>query len=169
VISTVLAEHRWLAPTALALLVVVGPFVGSWLAQRRPLALVVTAVSLVPLLALTLVPTGRQLGVGCTVQWMLPTSGRVELVANVVLFAAPVLLLGTSLGRPVAAFLAGSTASTLIELIQAVAAPIGRSCDTTDWLSNTIGSGVGALLAAAALRMAGRNRPVESLTSSARW
>jgi hypothetical protein len=31
---------------------------------------------------------------------------------------------------------------------------LGRSCDTTDWSSNTIGAAIGAVLAAVALHLA---------------
>lgn len=159
-ISTFLVEHPWTVQSAFVLLVALSPFVGQMLTRRRRLALALAAVSLLPLLALTFVPTGRQLDAGCTVQWMLPTWGGVEALANVVLFAVPVLLLGAALGRPVAAFLAGTTLSALIEATQAVATVLGRSCDTTDWLANTIGSGLGALLAAVALLVARRRAPV---------
>lgn len=155
-ITTFLVEHRWVAPALLLLLLIVCPLVGSWLTRHGLLTRWLSAVSVLAVLALTLVPTDRQLEVGCTVQWALPMWGRVELVANVALFAAPVMLLGILLRRPVVAFVGGAAFSALIETVQAVVPAIGRSCDTTDWLSNAIGSGIGALLAVVALQLARR-------------
>ncbi|HWV78226.1 MAG TPA: VanZ family protein [Isoptericola sp.] len=151
-ISTVLVTHPWLSPTALVVLVVAGWLAGPWLADRPRLAAVLGALSLVPLALLTLVPVDRELFARCSVGWALPTPGRVELMANVVLFVPPVYLAAVALRRPALALLAGSAASAAIEAVQALAPAIGRSCDTNDWLSNTIGAAAGALLAAAALR-----------------
>lgn len=154
-ITTVLVAHPWLSPVALVVLVTAGPFVGAWLAARPRAAWALAAVSLVPVLALTLVPVDRELYARCTVQWALPTPGRVELMANVVLFVAPVLLAGVAGRRPATALLAGTAASVVLELVQALAPAIGRSCDTNDWLANTIGAAIGAGLAWVALRAVG--------------
>ncbi len=151
-ITTVLVEHPWLAPTLLAAIVVAGLLAGPALVGRRRLAWVLAAVSVLPVLALTLVPVERELFARCTVQWALPTPGRVELIANVVLFVAPVLLVGVATRRPLLALVAGTGASVLVEVVQALVPAIGRSCDTTDWLSNTIGAVLGAGLAWGALR-----------------
>ena len=91
-ITNVLVEHRWLAPTALALLLVLGPLVAAWLLPRPRIAGALTALSLLPVLLLTLVPVDRRLYHRCEVAWTLPTPGRVELAANVVLFIVPALL-----------------------------------------------------------------------------
>jgi len=48
----------------------------------------------------------------------------------------------------------GSGASAGLEVLQALVPTIGRSCDTNDWLSNTIGAVIGAVIASAALRWA---------------
>lgn len=153
-ISTILVEHPWLSPTALVVLVVAGPPVGRWLTARPVLARVLTGVALLPVLLLTLVPTDRTVYARCEVAWALPTPGRVELAANVVLLVAPVLLAGVALRRPLLALVAGSGLSAAIEVLQAVVTGLGRSCSTGDWLANTIGALVGAVLAAAALRLA---------------
>lgn len=155
-ISTLLVAHPWLSPTALLVLVVAGPFVARWLDGRRTLARVLLAASLVPVVLLTLVPVDRELFARCSVGWALPTVGRVELLANVVLFVPPVLLAAVVLRRPVVAFLGGAAASALVELVQALVPAIGRSCDTNDWLSNTLGALLGALLAWVGLRWGGR-------------
>ncbi|MCZ2263402.1 VanZ family protein [Isoptericola sp. QY 916] len=151
-ISTVLVAHPWLSPVALVVLAVGGWLAGPWLTGRPRLAAVLAAVSLVPVALLTLAPVDRELFARCTVGWALPTPGRVELMANVVLFVPPVYLAAVALRRPVLALLAGSTTSAAIEVVQALVPAIGRSCDTNDWLSNTIGAAAGALLASVALR-----------------
>ena len=158
-ISTVLVEHPWLSPVALALLVVVGPPAGAWLRGRPALAGTLAAASLLPVALLTLVPTDREVFTRCEVAWSMPTPGRVELAANVVLLVVPVLLLGVALGRPLVALAAGSATSALIEVVQALVIGLGRSCSTDDWASNTVGAVIGAVLAAAALALAGRVRP----------
>lgn len=157
-ITDVLLAHPWLSPVAIGLLVVLGPLVGSRLVGRPRWAWALVAFALLSVVGLTLVPVDRVLEVGCTVQWAVPTIGRVELLANVVLFVAPVLLAGVASRRPGVALAAGSAASVLIEAVQALVPAIGRSCDTTDWSSNTLGALLGAVLAWVALRLAARGR-----------
>lgn len=153
-ITNILLEHAWMSPTALACLVVLGPVVGRWLMTRPRLAWILAGFSLLPLLALTLVPVDRELFARCTVQWALPTPGRVELMANVVLFVAPVLLAGAATRRPAIVLVGAIGLSTCLEAFQALVPAIGRSCDTSDWLCNTIGAVVGAMLAGISLRLA---------------
>lgn len=152
VITDFLLDHQWLSPTALILLLILGPVVGRHLVGRPRIAWCLDGLSLLPLAALTLVPVDRRLYERCTVQWMLATPDRVELMANLVLFVAPTLLIGVAIRRPVSAFLAGCGLSLGIEAFQATVTVIGRSCDTTDWLNNTIGAAIGAALAWIALR-----------------
>ncbi|WP_248579358.1 VanZ family protein [Nocardioides sp. InS609-2] len=152
-ITDLLLEHPWASPTALAVLVVLGPVVGWWLVARPRLAWWLTGVALLPVALLTLVPVDRELYARCTVQWSLPTPGRVELMANVVLLVAPVLLAGVATRRPLLVLAAGSALSAGLEALQAVVPAIGRSCDTNDWWCNTIGAAVGAVLAGFALRL----------------
>ena len=113
-------------------------------------------MSLLPVVALTLVPVDRELFARCTVQWALPTPGRVELMANVVLFVAPVLLAGVATRRPAMVLVGAAGLSAGLEAFQALVPAIGRSCDTSDWLCNTIGAAVGAMLAGISLRLARR-------------
>jgi glycopeptide antibiotics resistance protein len=151
-ITDVLVEHPWLSPLALALMVLLGPLVGRSLLTRPRLTWLLTGLSLLPVVLLTLIPVDGALVARCAIQWALPTPGRVELMANVVLFVAPVLLAGLATRRPVLMLLAGSGLSAIVEVFQAVVTAIGRSCDTNDWLSNTIGSAIGAGLAILTLR-----------------
>ena len=150
-LTDVLIEHRWMSPTALGVLIVLGPLVGAWLAPRRTMSWILVGASLVPVALLTLVPVDRELFADCTVQWYLPTPGRVELMANVVLFVGPALLAGVATGRPGLVLVCLSGLSAALEALQALVTGLGRSCDTTDWSSNTIGAATGAGVAVAAL------------------
>ncbi len=147
-----------MSPAALVALVLLGPPVVRWLATRPTLARVATAVSLLPVAALTLVPVDRELFERCEVAWTLPTPGRVELAANVILLAAPAVLAVAATRRPWVVVLAGSGLSATIELLQALVPALGRSCSTNDWLSNTIGALLGAAVGAVGLAWARRSQ-----------
>ncbi|MEO6570269.1 MAG: VanZ family protein [Ilumatobacteraceae bacterium] len=153
-----LLHHRWIAPTVLAFLILLGPPMGSWLAGRPRVAWWLAASSLVPVALVTLVPQNRRLFSRCelTSDWYWPTPGRVELLANVVLFVAPVLLVTVATRRPLLALAAGAGLSAVIEAIQAAVPSLGRSCDRNDWITNTIGAAIGATLGWTALRLARR-------------
>ncbi|WP_166347411.1 VanZ family protein [Phytoactinopolyspora limicola] len=153
-ITNFLLEHPWMSPVALALMVVAGPVLGRWLTDRPTAARWLLGASLLPIAITTLVPVDRQLEEFCVVQWALPTPSRVELMANVVLFVAPALLFAVITRRLLLTVLLGTGLSAAVELVQALIPAIGRSCDTTDWLSNTIGVLIGAMLGWAALRLA---------------
>lgn len=157
-ITTLLVAHPWFSPVVLAVLVLLGPLAGRWLLGRPRAAWTLFGASLVPVALLTLVPTSREVFERCAVGWALPTFGRVELMANVILVVPPVLLAAVATRRPFLALLAGVAASAAIETVQALVPALGRSCDTTDWLSNTIGAIVGAALGAAAIRLEHRSR-----------
>jgi VanZ family protein len=159
VLTDFLLRHPWLSPTALGLLVLLGPGAGARLVSRTKLTWWLCAASLVPVAATTLSPSDRRPYAFCAVQRALPTVSRVELMANVVLFVAPVLLLAVATRRPVLALLVGIALSAVIELVQALLPWLGRSCDTTDWSSNSIGAAIGAALGSAALRLSDRSLP----------
>jgi len=165
VISTFLVQYPWITTVALVTVVVIGPLLGSWLVDRRPLNRWLAGIVAVAVLVITLYPESRTPAPGCQVSWMLPTLGAVELIANIILFVVPVLLVGVATRHPLAAFAAGTLASVLIEVVQAAVPALGRSCDTGDWLQNTIGALIGALLAALALRLS-RKRPTRRSPSS---
>jgi len=139
--------------TVLAAFAIVGPLAAWWLASRRRAAGVLAAAALVPVLLLTLSPTRRAMSFGCAIDWS-PRLTAPEPLANVLLFVPFVLLLAVATTRPVRAALAGSALSAGIELVQAIATPLGRSCDTSDWIANTAGSAIGAALAAMGLAVA---------------
>ena len=157
-ITDVLLDHRWISPTLLVLLVVIGPLAGRGLALRPTLTRWLVAVSLLPVAFLTLVPQDRRAFTRCTVEWALPTPGRVELMANLVLLIAPALLATVATRRPVRIVVAGTALSAAVEVFQAAVPGLGRSCDTNDWLSNTMGVGIGVVLGCVALRFARRSR-----------
>ena len=150
-IATFLVQYPWVTTAALLAVVVVGPFVGVWVASRPSLAWVLTGIVLLAVFAIALYPESRRPAPGCQVSWSFPTLGAVELIANIILFVPPVLLAAIASRRPFVAFVAGSALSVLIELLQLTAPGIGRSCDTGDWLQNTIGAGIGAALAVLSL------------------
>ena len=87
-ITNALLEHPWLSPVTLVLLVVLGPIVGSWLVPRPKWAWSLTGLSLLPVALLTSAPVDVEIVLRCTVQWSLPTPGRVELMAWVALLLA---------------------------------------------------------------------------------
>jgi ABC-type proline/glycine betaine transport system permease subunit len=76
VIATVLVEHPRITTVALVAAVVVGPVAGYWLIDRPRLAAWLGLVSVLPVAALTFLPTGRDLAVGCAVEWDFPTWGQ---------------------------------------------------------------------------------------------
>jgi VanZ family protein len=158
VITDFLLRHPWISPAILASIVVLGPVAASRLATRTRLTWWLTATSLLPLSALTLVPQHRRLPARCTFQWQYATPGRVELMANVVLFVGPVMLAAVASRSPARVFIGAVAVSALIEGVQAGVPSIGRSCDTSDWLNNSIGAGIGAVLGAFALGLARRRR-----------
>jgi hypothetical protein len=160
VLTDWLLDHPWASPAVLAALVVLGPLVGSWLAGRRRLTAWLAGAALLPVALLTLLPVDSGTGlVRCTVQWALPTLGRVELLANLLLFVPPALLATVATRRPLVVLVGGSLLSAVVEASQALVVGIGRACDTTDWLCNTLGVGLGVLLGIAALALHRRGRP----------
>ncbi|MFQ1003018.1 VanZ family protein [Modestobacter sp. SSW1-42] len=157
-ITNALLDHAALVPLGL-LAVAAGCVLLGWVALRsRRLTGALLGASLLPVVALTLVPAAasRVDDVRCTVQFALPTLGSVELLANVALFL-PLAFSGTLLTRrPLRVLAAAAGASATIEALQALVPLLGRACDTNDWLMNTTGAAVGAALAAGVLTLASR-------------
>ncbi|MDO9379657.1 MAG: VanZ family protein [Nocardioidaceae bacterium] len=155
-ITTVLIEHPWLVPLLFFAAVGVGIAAGAAVAPRPRLAWILTALSASPVVLLTLWPSGTTAFPGCEVAWSVPSFAAVESGANVALFVVPVLLAAVAMRRPVLAFVGGSVASAAIELVQSTVTVLGRSCSTNDWLWNTSGAAIGALLALVVLSLARR-------------
>ena len=163
-ITDFLLDHAAVVPVVLVLVALACGGVGALAlrsgrhGQRALWAL--AALSVVPVLALTLVPsaTSRLDSVGCTVQFALPTLGSVELLADVALFVPPVVFATLATRRPLGVLAAGTALSALIEAVQAFVPALGRACDTNDWAMNTTGAVLGVLLAAGTLALADRRR-----------
>ncbi|WP_340685586.1 VanZ family protein [Amycolatopsis coloradensis] len=148
-ITNFLLDHSALVPVAILLVALVCAVLGLLFADRRRILWALAGVSSLPVFALTLVPTVHTIDeILCTVQFSVPTLGAVELLANVALFLPPVCFAALASRRPVTMLAAGSVLSAVIETLQALVPAIGRACDTNDWLMNTIGAVLGALIAA---------------------
>ncbi|WP_161972611.1 VanZ family protein [Curtobacterium sp. HSID17257] len=144
----------WLAFGVLVAVVVVAPFLGVLLVRVPRTTTVLALLALVAVLALTLYPEGTpSAAVACSVglPYLAPTA--VESIANVLLFVPVVFLAGLRTGRPLLTAAAGIGLSAGIEALQAFVLGIGRACDTSDLVTNGVGSVIGSLLAAAALAL----------------
>ncbi|WP_284754875.1 VanZ family protein [Curtobacterium sp. ME-Dv--P-122a] len=148
-ISTFLVEHAplvrigfWVAVAAATLL--------AWVLHRlrlRRVLLGLSAVALIAVLVLTLVPDGaRPGGVTCTVQFSVPFQG-IDTLANVAMLLPLVLFLGTATNRPLTILTGAVALSAVIEVVQALAPVLGRRCDTDDLAMNTVGAVLGAVIA----------------------
>lgn len=150
-----LLDNPSLTPLAMAVIAVVCVGVGYGLmrasryGQRILWALV--GLSLLPVVALTLVPTLGRSFVFCVVQFSMPTLRAVELLANVALFFPPIFFATLATRKPLPILAAGTLLSAAIEIVQGLIPTIGRSCDTNDWAMNTAGTAVAVLLASATI------------------
>ncbi|MBO9041514.1 MULTISPECIES: VanZ family protein [Curtobacterium] len=148
-ISTFLVEHAtlvrigfWVAVAAATVLA----WVLHWFRLRRVL-LCLSAVALVAVLVLTLLPDGaRPGGATCTAQFSVPFQG-IDTLANVAMLLPLVLFLGTATNRPLTVLAGAVALSAVIELVQALAPVLGRRCDTNDWFMNSVGAVLGAVIA----------------------
>lgn len=159
-ITNFLLDNSALVPLAMLLVAVVCSAAGYLLPRSRldrGASLVLVALSLIPVVALTLVPTARpREEILCVVQFALPTFGTVELLANVALLFPAAFFATIATRRATLVFAAGVVISSAIEAVQALVPGIGRACDTNDWLMNTIGTAAAVLLASATIALAGR-------------
>ena len=148
-ISTFLVEHAplvrigfWVGIAAATLL--------AWVLHRlrlRRVLLGLSAVAVVAVLVLTLLPDGtRPGGITCTVQFSVPFQG-IDTLANVAMLLPLVLFLGTATNRPLTILTGAVALSAVIEVVQALAPVLGRRCDTDDWAMNTVGAVLGAVIA----------------------
>ena len=151
-ITDFLLDHSALVPGALALVALVCVAVG-YAALRLgrpgvPLLPALAVVAALPVLALTMAPTGRGASTrDCTVQFAWPSAGSVELLANVALLLPVAVFAALATRRPWAVLVIGIGASAAIEAVQALVPAIDRACDTNDWAMNSLGVLVGALAA----------------------
>ncbi len=163
-LSTYLAAYTWLAPAIVATELIVGLLLACVLVARPRVAWTLAAVAVAATLALTLYPSGRASGVGCTFDVELLLLAP-EPLANIALFVPVALLVAVATGSPFRGVLAGAALSAAIEVVQAIAPIIGRACTADDWLANSIGAALGAGVAALGLllrRRAGRHRDTVS-------
>jgi hypothetical protein len=152
VLSTLLVQVPWLAFSALIAVIVIGPFAGVWLTRHPRATVTLLVVAIVGVVALTLYPGGTPgPSVACTVglPYLAPTA--VESIANILMFVPVAFFAALRYQRPVLAVLGATAFSALIEVVQALVLGIGRACDTSDWITNTIGAVIGGGLATVAL------------------
>lgn len=148
-ISTFLVEHAPLVRTGFWVAVAAATLL-AWVLHRlrlRRVLLGLSAVALIAVLVLTLLPDGaRPGGVTCTVQFSVPFQG-IDTLANVAMLLPLVLFLGTATNRPLTILTGAVALSAVIEVVQALAPVLGRRCDTDDWAMNTVGAVLGAVIA----------------------
>lgn len=160
-ITDVLLDHAALVPLALVATALACAGICLLMLRRAHdvarAAWTLTVLSLLPVLALTLVPStkGRGEQVSCTVQFALPSPTTVELLANVALLLPAACFATLATRRPLLVLAAVSAGSAAIEAVQALLPLIGRACDTNDWFMNSLGAAAGVLLAAVVLATAG--------------
>ena len=156
-ISTLLAQHPTLFRVLLGVAVLLAALIGALLHRhdRRGALAVLAGLGLVFALALTLSPAGSPRYAFCTVQLTWPLAG-IDSLANVVLMLPLALFAALWRRRPLLVLAAVSGLSALVELAQALLPVLGRSCDTDDWFTNTLGAVVGVALAALVLRLVPR-------------
>jgi VanZ family protein len=148
VISTLLAENADVLRVAFWVGVAACALVG-WLLYRsrsNRALLVLAAIALAGMFVLTLSPSDGYAASPCTVQFSIPFQG-IDTLANLAMTVPLALFASLRYRRPLAVLAAVSLLSVLIELVQAALPALGRACDTNDWLMNTVGAAVGALLA----------------------
>jgi glycopeptide antibiotics resistance protein len=166
-ITNFLLDHSTLIPVTMAVIAVVCVVVGYLLLRARPrcghrVLWTLVGLSLLPVAALTLLPTLGRSFVFCVIQFSMPTLRSVELLANVALFFPPVFFATLATRKPLLTLATGTALSAAIEIIQGLLPAIGRSCDTNDWAMNTAGATVAAILASATMAFTRRKRPAEA-------
>lgn len=152
-LSTLLVTVPWLAFAVLVGVIVIAPLAGRGLIERPRATVTLLLVALVAVAGLTLYPESDRSAsvVSCAFEWPYLAPTAVESMANVLLFVPVAFLAGVLWRRPILAGLGASALSAGVELIQAVVPAIGRACDTSDLITNTIGAVIGGLLAHAVL------------------
>jgi VanZ family protein len=155
-------EHPAFVPMALLLIALICIGIGFLILCSRRYGHRITwtflALSSLLVFALTLGPShnSRPDDVVCSIQLSVPTLTSVELLANVALFVPLAFFATLATRRPLSMLAAGAGLSAAIEVVQAVVPAIGRACDASDWMMNTVGTVVGVLLACATIALASR-------------
>ncbi|MGW7532433.1 VanZ family protein [Amycolatopsis sp. NPDC054798] len=162
-ITNFLLDNAALVPVVLLLIAVVCVGVGYLILRipkmryRHRILWVLVLLSVLPVVALTLVPASSRVDyVVCVIQFSVPTLTSVELLANVALFFPPVFFAVLATRRPLLMLAAGAGLSAAIEAVQALVPAIGRACDTNDWAMNTLGAVLAVLLAGVTITLANR-------------
>lgn len=132
--------------------IAVAPFVGAWLVRKQRLTRALLVAAALVVAALTLYPDGDPSpGRTCAVELPHLAPTAVESTANILLFVPIAFLFGIAWRRPVAAVLLTVATSAVIETVQALVLAIGRACDTSDLITNSIGAILGGLCAYGAI------------------
>lgn len=153
-LSTLLVRMPWLAFSVLVVALVLAPLVGAWLVTKPRLTRALLALAVVAIGALTLYPDQEPSpAITCAVELPHLAPTAVESTANILLFVPLALLVGLAWRRPIAGALLAIGASAAIEAVQALVLVVGRACDTSDLITNSIGAVLGALCAWGALRI----------------
>jgi hypothetical protein len=156
-----LIENPLLVPVLVLVMAIICTGIGYLLlrACRQRTLRTLTALSVVPVVALTLVPTPTRRMDDiplCTVDFNVPTLASVEMVANVGLLFPLVYFAALMTRRPLLMLAAGVAVSAGIEAIQALVRSLGRACATSDWVMNSAGAACAALLAGCTIALANR-------------
>lgn len=156
-ISTLLAENPTLARNLFLVAVAASAVLGFLLhrSRRSRVLGVLAIIGLVGTLSLTMSPSGGHAATFCAIQFSLPFQG-IDTLANVAMMLPLTLFAALRLHRPLPVFAAVSGLPALIELVQGLVPTLGRACDTNDWFMNSVGAGLGAVLATAIITVEAR-------------
>jgi glycopeptide antibiotics resistance protein len=160
-IAAFLIENPLLVPVLVLLTASVCTGIGYLLlkGRRQRTLWTLTALSVVPVVALTLVPTPTRRMDDiplCTPDFAVPTLTSVEMVANVALLFPLVYFAALATRRPLLMLAAGVALSAGIETLQALVRSLGRACTGNDWAMNSAGAAGAALLAGCTIALANR-------------
>ncbi|MFD8544757.1 VanZ family protein [Streptomyces sp. NPDC059649] len=150
-LEAVFKGHATFTIAAIALSVVffISVFLASKKRTDRPVSLALWCTSMVSVLFLTLWTNGGTQGAGaCVVNLaLLEPFGTEQGILNCLMFV-PVGFTGVFVTRrAIPALACGVALSALIETAQGALPAIGRACDTSDLVSNSAGSTLGAFIA----------------------
>lgn len=155
-LEAVFKGHAAFTITAIAISVAIfiAVFISSKKRTDRPVSLALWSTSMASVLFLTLWANGGTQGAGTCVAnlALLEPFGTEQGLLNCLMFA-PVGFMGVFVTRRlVPALTCGVALSALIETAQGALPAIGRACDTSDLVSNSVGSMLGAFIAFALVR-----------------